>query len=701
MTQPSPFRPQFDHLATAISTLDDEARYALRLALEPFAPITPPETRPDRVGAWDIVRDASGRVDWRVRPDLSLRERYSWRAVPLSSERPPGIVRLVLLGSSAAASFGYWQDFTLASALERKLNAASGEKRFEVIDLTCINALWSDAIQTLQMAASLQPDIAIFYCGNNESKSLMRRLEAGQMADLPSVMPATFPEALDMPDWSGALHRCLEELVEKLVTRSAATARSLGMDVAIVVPQYNLKDWQGPERMPVDLPSAALEPWWEAVTGGEALLDEGKGSEALALFDQALALDRGQCQRSLFGRARALSSTGASDSQRNTAFVAARDAGIAPFVGAIPQVTQGAIERIRQTCGALGVPVADLPDLLEQAADGAPPDRSFFLDYCHLGAGAIDLLAAELTGIVLNRTSAGSRVPVPFPSLAAEPVRPAAEEEGLACWVAAIHNYHYGQSLEVVRHWLALSLETWPPIARLCRFLSANLCSPWRERFTLEWFRRDGLYDLLGEQYFFFFAKFFYHARFDHALVRLIDDLLGNNDDPSWDERLSGTLRDLDGQLYSLFFMDMRRGLVSGDRTAPRGGWERPCLDFDASEPESVIEFPADGGAAKLILELSAPPGAGGTCIVRINGQEVLGCDVSTAWHRHEAPIPAGFLVNGLNRLSLRWTRLSGLSEVTSTSSRRRFISRHGFYPVAARIHKFQIIETAGVSGDA
>src|SRR5579863_2697674 len=114
-------------------------------------------TRVDRMGPWDIRTLPDGGVEWTVRAATTLRERHSWCLRPLSSKRAAGSLRVALLGSSAAASFGYWGDFTLANAIQRKLQAASPERPVEVFDLACVNATWGSILDTLRCAATLHP----------------------------------------------------------------------------------------------------------------------------------------------------------------------------------------------------------------------------------------------------------------------------------------------------------------------------------------------------------------------------------------------------------------------------------------------------------------------------------------------------------------------------------------------------------------
>jgi len=140
-------------------------------------------------------------------------------------------------------------------------------------------------------------------------------------------------------------------------------------------------------------------------------------------------------------------------------------------------------------------------------------------------------------------------------------------------------------------------------------------------------------------------------------------------------------------------FFDMRQGFVTIHRTWPHKGRERLWLGVDASEPVSRVDFPSDGGGkALLTLELSGPPRAAGRlCRVLLNHTEIFSFEVHSRWRRHEVPIPAGILRNGINHLSFHWSTMTGLGDLDSPTSWRRYINQYGYYPVAARIHALRI----------
>src|SRR5690606_15276345 len=97
--------------------------------------------------------------------------------------------------------------------------------------------------------------------------------------------------------------------------------------------------------------------------------------------------------------------------------------------------------------------------LVDQAAlfregDAGAPGRRYFLDYCHLtfdGLRATALAVAETLGAALELPDR--------PGTDGVPVRAAADRLALAHFLAAVHNAHYGQPEDVLRHHLTRALD--------------------------------------------------------------------------------------------------------------------------------------------------------------------------------------------------------------------------------------------------
>lgn len=282
------------------------------------------------LGPWRIEQTADG-FRWDVVDEWKLQiwERFQWRPRPLTSKKKKGVARILLIGESAAGSFGYGEDYNLGACIEGCLNAAAGATRFEVVDLTCVNASWGgQCLEAVRHGMTLDPDLVIVYCGNNESKAIVANLKPGLVTENPYAHDArwSFDQA-DPAKTVEALNRCLEFHIKNLVIQTVHTCRASGVPVGFVVPEFNLGDWRPVEKLPYHLPNDKMGGWWEAIRAADEQLTAGKADAALKGYRRAIDIDGGMCQRSQFGAGRALLSLGrAADAYPY--LLRARDAGL-------------------------------------------------------------------------------------------------------------------------------------------------------------------------------------------------------------------------------------------------------------------------------------------------------------------------------------------------------------------------------------
>ncbi len=662
---------------------------------------------------WNIKKDDQGESLWEVKEHLSLREKHSWKIQTLSSKRAnPNSIRIVLFGGSAAASFGYWGDFSLAKGIEHALNS-SGNETYEVIDLSCVNALWDHCIETFKHSLSLKPDKAIFFTGNNEAKSLLARLRARELSHLPSASAALFYETIDDEDTLPLLNKCYEEHMAFEAERSIQLAKKSNVELSFVIPEFNLRDWEGPEKLPYQMSGEKLNEWWKIMNSASQDLENEDYESALVQFEKLSKLDRKTCQKPIFGKAKTLQALG-KYTEAKTAFIAARDSGLAPFVRGNPQITTGAKTVLQTIYKKHNISYVDLADLLntKEMACG----REYFIDYCHLNhtgiillskAIATSILTSKIPNLDLVMLQKGSQngqlnfskaVTSSYQDSMELPI--SNDENGLGSWVAAIHNYHHGQSKEIVSYWLKDALGKYPQLDTILSFLSDNLCDPWRSRFSIEWFKKHGFFEILGEKQFFFFAKFFYHARFDYELTAIIDEIRKHPKSQRIQTNkaaLKGIVEDLEGEIYSLFFMDMRNGLHSGERTAPRSGWEKKCLDIDAGLPTSRVSFPIISSKESTLiiklagLEYEQLKNRKMKCDLFFNKKKVAQFKIESGIQRIEVPISKDSFVFGINTLQFNWNHLTSVSDFTKAYERVDYYEKYGYYPCAVRFHSIKL----------
>jgi tetratricopeptide (TPR) repeat protein len=112
--------------------------------------------------------------------------RMPWQAV--ARDKPPGGLRVVAVGGSATAGLGYSPNVSFARELERLLAAAQPGRPIEMLNLGVV-AFSSAQVRWVvdDVCRSLQPDVVLVYCGNNEFLEIhaQKFIEAGAAAGAP------------------------------------------------------------------------------------------------------------------------------------------------------------------------------------------------------------------------------------------------------------------------------------------------------------------------------------------------------------------------------------------------------------------------------------------------------------------------------------------------------------------------------------
>ncbi len=677
---------------------DAESSFDLRLELERSSgSATPPPSAerhdsltrvPRIVGPW-ILRRKRGEFDWTPDPAVNIHAGHAWKVKPHSSRRTgPDLLRILLLGSSAAGSFGYWETFSLAEAIRFKVQSAQPRRSVEVVDLAAINATWEEANVTLAAGATLRPDAVVIFAGNNECKQSLRRLEeeghpGASSTDLRWALledPAKGLEALE--EFTGARLRTD-------IRRSKEICSAFEIPLFVAIPPINMADWRGPERLPFHLTGPELSQWLELLRRARETLAAGKPAAARKALDAALKLDGGFCQATWQASSEHRLATGGDRKLVSGDLRRARDGGLGPFVRSVPQVTLRMEQAIREECKQLGLPAIDLASQFK--ARGSVPGREHFLDYCHLSANGIDRAADSIARVLLTGIGleVGRRAPAVLKSLV-----PNAHDEARACMVAAIHNFHYAQPSEICVYWWTKCLKASARMRPVLEFLFGVAASSMRERITVEHLRGMGLESLLGSRHFYFFCKYLYHERFDVQMVRDLGCVLGKTPaavDHSIAAQSATLLMHEEPELCTLHLMDRGLGFEPCHRSGARTGWERPWNDFVATESLSVVEFPARKDCRTIAIDATGV--VRNSVSLSLNGYKLGEYSIREGSQVLQIPVSAQQFATPINRLEFSWDRLATVYDAPTKAQRAWRVATLGWYPVAARLHSIKLLK--------
>jgi hypothetical protein len=454
-----------DRLAQlAVSNDGAEAIRLLRQAgfLSPVCPSAPgrprvPDSMPgtrngEWVGIWERKQE-NGQTYFARRKEIAT-EWSLWANVgkiePKKAKR-----RVVLIGESVARGFLYDPQFTPAMALDKILRSQLGKDEVEVVDLARTNL--SFEVRELAFSAPLlEPDLVIMFCGNN--------WDAGAPAPPEMVLVDSILRREGIPGMKRFGEAQLARRASQVVHDIAGFYKSKGIPMVWIVPEFNLGDWRDPITNAPCLPEGINLEWITLRERAEHAFQQGDLATASQHASKMLELDHGTCVTPLYILAECCQRSGDLKAAKRY-FELARDAviwdtskNIAPRSYSITQ------DALRQEVPKYGSPVVDLPQLFEEHLKDGISDRRLFVDYCHLSSEGIQIAMAAAASSALQIFTGKD---IPWTQLMSVDVLPSPQIEAETSFLAAVHNAHWLQPHELVKHYCSLAVKLSPQVSKL------------------------------------------------------------------------------------------------------------------------------------------------------------------------------------------------------------------------------------------
>jgi hypothetical protein len=619
----------------------------------------PRPARHGRIGVWkprrakgrgrELVRDPAQAAEWRFWADV---ERIA----------PKGKARVVLLGESVARGYLYDPALTPAGVL------ASMMPRREVVDLARTDLTMTELGGLLGGLHALEPDAIVLFAGNNWHNVGFELTDVARLA-----------AAVRERGFAGSRRVFTDEMVvpraRALLDALAATARGLGAKVVVVVPEFNLRDWRSePTVLAPVLPGEDNVVWMAAHGRGQEAMGRGDLEAAAAAAATMINLDEGTSAASQEMLAAVLLAQGRTEEAR-ARLEAARDAAFGLLAPHSPRCPAEVQDVLRAKSAEHGFALVDLPRVFARAQDGELPDRRLFLDYCHLTRAGIDLAMGEVAARLRRPGApAGSRRPAPF-------LRP--EDEAAAHFLAAIHNAHYGQTAEVLRHHCARALALAPAFAEVMRAYVDSHLGP-GERWMSASFDVLSAHPAIGR----------YLSVSDPRLMEkladfaLIEAMVSSLEEAGVPARAAAAraMADANGPGAIDLLRPSRRATTFRERGTHALGGERAYVQ--AFTPTSVF-FMTRPRAETVSFRLTCRlPGGRGEVATAIDGGQDIRLAVEEHWQTFEFDLRAP---KGLSRVTLEWPVRPPPPDSLERAARR--LERGGYpdvFPWFAEVHAFQ-----------
>jgi hypothetical protein len=655
------------------------------------------QVNPDEVGIWERKVE-NGKVCFVRRLDAMPHWQH-WANIGRIEAKGPKL-RVVLIGESVARGYLYDPKFTPAIALELILEEQLGKGEVEVIDLARTNL--SFEVRELALSAlQLEPDAVVIFSGNNWwSVSFPGPLEIAEI-----------DEAQPVGGVAEAKRLCEAQIVSnarRVVDDISKVYEEKGVPLVWLVPEFNLGDWRDPITNAPHLPGDRNREWLLLLEAARAAARDGDDARAEESARRMVELDRGTCVTGLYILAECRRRAGDLDAAR-TYLEMARDATLWDSTRAFaPRPYAVVQETVRRELGKYRGQVIDVPALFKEYLKGELPDRRLFIDYCHLTTEGMQVSMAAAAASVLRALKG---VDVPWHALPREHAAPPPEAEAEASFLAAIHNGHWAQSYEIVRHYCARALSYSPHVAGLMlnyMELQAGRVVPM-------------LMSEADEQIYKLGSPLVHHYLFrsngkqlDTVLLDAMADAMADAMGEAGVEARDRLAR-LRRELHSVALAEtnlLEHYYCTAANQPQEAAWLTERKDrhyaqfYRAYWPESRFVFVGEAGLPVrlcLTCRLPDPAPRETTIAVEFNGRPQAEFDISREWSTWDIDLAGEEVRDGLNELSVRWplpefAGTEALERVALNLGERRFPD---FYPVFGEIHSFTASRGASVPASA
>jgi len=665
-----------------------------------------PARQSRHIGIWER-RTENGETSF-VRRLETMDEWHFWANVG-RLEVKGSKVRVLFIGESVARGYLYDPVFTPAMALQMILEEQFGKDQIEVIDLARTNLSYQ--LRDLALAAlQLQPDIAVFFAGNNWDKkiSLPTFEDIGQM-----------DEALATDGVLGVKRICddyINRTARIMVNDIASAYKREGIPFVWLIPEFNLADWREPFTNAPYLPDNRNREWISVMKEARRAFSEGDYVKAEECAARVVELDQGTCSAGCYILADCRRIANDHDGQRKYLELA-RDAQVWDnSIMYIPKPYEISQRVLREELPKYGCQIIDLPALFKQYLNGEVAGNRLFLDYCHMTTEGIQIAMGSAGSCVLRALKGIER---PWYSLVGEHIAPAPEIEAEASFMAAIHDAHRYQTYDMVHHFCARAIKSSPHIAEIMLNyidLQVQNKAPIRMSDAEEQIARLG--SPLVHRYLFRSND----KRLDRLLLAAIVAALEEAGIPAR-ERLARLYREEHSTRITQ--TDLLHHYYYQSSGQPHElealVWPLARVDYDpryyrAYWPDSRFVFIGEAGySLNLSLTCRLPRLSldEGQISVDCNGEPQVQMTITKDWSSWEITVPGEFIRDGINEIDVHWpipdfrTR-EALSEVIVTLCKKKYPE---FYPIFGEIHAFtassvaqaaaspeQLVEVAAVS---
>lgn len=408
---------------------------------------TPKTETKDKIGRWQKDKDTG---DYVKNPDYN-QENLLWSNKEVIPADKKEKYRIAYIGESVARGTHFPHDYAPADVLDTILNSAGSDQEIEVIDLAKAGIQLGELLEVTAQSLKLNPDLIVVFAGNNWQPGISL-CTPGNHQQLKKVARTSNQDNFI----EKALHGKLEYDIEYLTNYLAEIQTNKAIPVVYVLPEFNLQDWKTSEKENAVrfLGGNQIKKWVDLRDACNES-EQSQDWEKLSIqTDEIIALD----PKHPFGYdKKAVYYTSQNDKDKVKYYLEkARDT---TMLNATDSTTPRRFSVIRELItdhlSNKNIELLDLENVFNQHLDGGLSNKNLFFDYCHLTAEGIQTTMTSLASRILNKMD----VEVEEEVLSSVTHKPTTNQESLAHFQAAIHNYYFGQPYSTIFHHSCRAVE--------------------------------------------------------------------------------------------------------------------------------------------------------------------------------------------------------------------------------------------------
>lgn len=579
------------------------------------------------------------------RRNIAFKDKWN-RFADIESIPPKGAQkRIVLLGESVARGFLLDPGYTPASLLETLLNSNTSGDEFEVIDLAETNLSMEGIRLRYTECLALQPDLVIFFAGNNWRTDLEVNL-----ANDPANLYKLINEIKKHGRIAGikeVIEKSFASLINSLLRHVHESATKNNIKIIFTIPEFNLLDYRSTpgERFVSKLPGDGTSKWVTAMNKAQAALTTGNMEQAA--MEAAMMIDIDPTHPLGYEIIADYEISRGNYAAARTHLESARDTALFFRTNSKPRMFRIIRETILAKAIEYGINVVDIAVIFRDHLKGKLPGRSLFFDYCHLTAEgiqvAIDAVAKSTVHILC-----GGHVSI---QRNASSIQPDRHINAMGHFLAAIHNGHWGQSYEILYYHCRHSLQNVKEMGK-CMLWYIDMANRTTSNILCQSFAK-----LVSE---------FKHDRhinaFNHpANLKGMDRQLVN----AMKAALKHSGSEFETQTPEMIVSE--HGTINRPINLLRSYYHVSSYDkypetknafFQARHPLSVFFLPGRKNTSILLnITLRVPQltTEQGKAVILFNHSKIGEIDLSEKWSDHVIPVPGDDIAEGINELAIAW----------------------------------------------